>query len=102
MKIRMMHPSATSCSVDGTTYEADESGIFEVEQEHLDALLDHGFTGAAPLPEKPANERKANPAHMTTEALIEEANEAGIPTEGVDRPALLAAVAANRKAKAEE
>jgi hypothetical protein len=104
MSIKMFHKdaSATSCTVEGVIYEADETGAFEVADEHAAVLLDHGFTTTEPVPAQD-NGRKANPAMMSTDALLDEAKELEIPDfADLARGALITAVAAARKAKAGE
>jgi hypothetical protein len=100
MSIKLFHPDATGCSVDGVSYEKGADGAFDVEDAHAAALMDHGFSTAAPIPAAPVNERKANPAQMTTEALEEEGNELGLDSVGMARKDLVQAVAAARQAKA--
>ena len=60
--MRLYHESATSCSVGGVVYEADETGAIEVPDELAAELLPHGFTTAKPgepIPvEEPFNEEE--------------------------------------------
>ena len=98
--LKLYHPSCTSCSFDGVQYDADEDGAFEVPPEAVAALVEHGFTGAPAVSALPAAQK--SPVLMSTEALLAEAKELGIDPEITDRAALVQAVAAARKAKAED
>lgn len=48
MTIKLYHPNASGCSVDGVAYAKGQGGAFEVQDEHAAELLHHGFTTTAP------------------------------------------------------
>lgn len=99
MTIKLFHKDSTGCSVEGVPYERGAGGAFEVQDEHVAALLAHGFTTVPP--EAPAAApATGNPAQWTKEVLEAEANRLGVSINQT-RAEILKAVASKRKEEAD-
>jgi hypothetical protein len=63
MSVKLFHPDATGCSVDGVSYEKGTDGAFDVEDAHAAALMDHGFSTTPPdameSPSRKTRQKKA-------------------------------------------
>lgn len=46
--MKLYHPEATGCSVQGKSYTKGADGSFEVDEAHAPHLEEHGFTTEVP------------------------------------------------------